>query len=84
MSENAQPEPWTPAKLAAILTAGAYEHYCEGPGTVTLHRGAQSETYRVLSNEDGDVLTFERESDGARFDVEFAADVAALADGPDA
>jgi len=76
-AETSPVQPWTPAKLAAVLTEAVYEHFTDHPATLTLSSREQSETFDLLINEDGDVFTLVRKSDGARFEADFWVNVAA-------
>lgn len=68
--------PWTADKIAAVVTAAVYEHFYDHLGTLTLSSSDHDEAYELHADEDGDVITFQRKSDGARFEVEFWANVA--------
>ncbi len=71
-------QPWTADKIAAVVTAAVYEHFYDRLGTLTLSSGDRDEAYDLHADEDGDVITFQRKSDGARFEVEFWANASAV------
>ena len=86
MSTEATPEavtPWNVGRLEAVLTGAIYEHFTNRPGSsFTFSAYGRDEEYELLDSEpDDDVLTFERQADGARFHVEFWANVSAAASG---
>ena len=72
-AETGQPAiPWNADRLAAVLTAAVYEHFVNSLGPFTFSAYGRDEEYEILDSEDDDdVLTFERKLDGARFEVEF-------------
>lgn len=84
-TQTTQPESWTADRLAAVL-ASAAEEYFASHARVTLRSTAAgtSETYEPEVPEDlaapDAPLVLVRTSDGARFGVEFWADVVRLAD----
>lgn len=74
--------PWNVGKLEAVLTSVLYEHFTERSGSFTFSAYGRDETYELLDGDPDDgVLTFERKSDGARFEVEFWANVTAVTTG---
>ena len=83
-TDDTKAEPWTAERLDGILTAVVYEHFTNHLGTFTFSsHGHGEEEYELIEPDDpdeefGDTLTFERKSDGARFDVEFWANVSAV------
>lgn len=76
-------QPWTAERLDGVITAAVYQHFTDHLGTFTFSSHGGDEEYELIEPDDpdeefGDTLTFERKSDGARFEVEFWANVSAV------
>ena len=80
---NNTTEPWTADRLSAVLAAAAHEHFASLYETTLVSQGnGTAETYEAEEPDDPDntdaPLVLVRESDGARFEVEFWANVTRL------
>lgn len=63
---------WTADEVSSVLTAAVYQHFTGRPGTLTLSSGGKDETFELQDSEnESDVLTWKRLSDGALFETEF-------------
>jgi hypothetical protein len=81
VADSGQNEPWTADRLGAVLGAAAWEHFADRDEMILCSTGT-CETYEVEEPDDPDSddwpLILVRESDGARFEVDFEAYVRPL------